>query len=36
VPQEILARQLEHFRRIDPAYAEGVVAALAALNEKTK
>src|SRR6201996_1646255 len=36
VPQEILARQLEHFRRIDPAYAEGVVAALATLNEKAK
>jgi catalase len=36
VPQEILARQLEHFRRIDPAYAEGVIAALATLNEKAK
>jgi len=36
VPQEILERQLEHFRRIDPAYAEGVVAALATLNEKAK
>ena len=36
VPQEILTRQLEHFRRIDPAYAEGVIAALATLNEKAK
>ena len=36
VPQEIPARQLEHFRRIDPAYAEGVIAALATLNEKAK
>ena len=34
VPQDILTRQLEHFRRIDPAYAEGVIAALATLNEK--
>jgi len=36
VPQEIPARQLEHFRRIDPAYAEGVIAALATLNERAK
>jgi catalase len=36
VPQEILACQLEHFRRIDPAYAEGVIAALATLNETAK
>ena len=36
VPLEILARQLEHFRRIDPAYAEGVIAALATLNERAK
>jgi catalase len=33
VPQEIVARQIEHFRRTDPAYAEGVIAALAALQE---
>jgi catalase len=36
VPQEIVARQVEHFRRIDPAYAEGVVAALAKLNEAAR
>ncbi|HEV3105685.1 MAG TPA: catalase [Trinickia sp.] len=28
VPEEIVARQLEHFRRADPAYAEGVSAAI--------
>jgi catalase len=28
VPAEIVARQLEHFRRADPAYAEGVAAAI--------
>ncbi|MEA3085676.1 MAG: catalase [Paraburkholderia sp.] len=33
VPQEIVARQIEHFRRADPAYAEGVIAALADLAE---
>lgn len=33
VPQEIVARQIEHFRRADPAYAEGVIAALAELAE---
>ncbi|MGH8780604.1 catalase [Paraburkholderia sp.] len=33
VPDEIVARQVEHFRRIDPAYAEGVVAALVKLDE---
>ncbi|MGF6550307.1 catalase [Paraburkholderia youngii] len=33
VPQDIVARQIEHFRRADPAYAEGVIAALAALQE---
>jgi len=33
VPQEIVARQIEHFRRIDPAYAQGVIAALADLAE---
>ncbi|MGF6769184.1 catalase [Paraburkholderia sp. GAS199] len=31
VPKEIVARQIEHFRRADPAYAEGVIAALAEL-----
>jgi catalase len=30
VPAEIVARQVEHFRRADPAYAEGVKRALAA------
>ncbi|MGF6570542.1 catalase [Paraburkholderia sp. GAS333] len=33
VPQDIVARQIEHFRRADPAYAEGVIAALARLQE---
>ncbi|MGF6966228.1 catalase [Paraburkholderia sp. WC7.3g] len=33
VPQQIVARQIEHFRRADPAYAQGVIAALAALQE---
>jgi catalase len=33
VPHEIVARQIEHFRRADPAYAQGVIAALAALHE---
>lgn len=28
VPEEIVARQLEHFRRADPAYAQGVAAAI--------
>jgi catalase len=28
VPEDIVARQLEHFRRADPAYAEGVAAAI--------
>jgi catalase len=36
VPQEIVARQIEHFRRADPAYAEGVIAALAELAESSK
>lgn len=36
VPQEIVDRQIGHFRRIDPAYAQGVTAALAALNEGVK
>jgi catalase len=34
VPQDIVARQIEHFRRIDPAYAQGVVDALAKLGQK--
>ena len=29
VPEDILSVQMEHFRKIDPAYAEGVRAALA-------
>ena len=33
VPDQIVARQIEHFRRIDPAYADGVVAALVKLDE---
>ncbi len=33
VPEDIVARQVEHFRRIDPAYAEGVIAAIATLAE---
>jgi catalase len=33
VPVEIVERQMEHFRRADPAYAEGVRAALAALEK---
>ncbi|WP_321919688.1 catalase [Paraburkholderia tropica] len=33
VPSEIVEVQLEHFRRADPAYAEGVIAAMAALAE---
>ncbi len=28
VPQAIVDRQMAHFRKIDPAYADGVVAAL--------
>ncbi|HAW31006.1 MAG TPA: hypothetical protein DCY03_23345, partial [Planctomycetaceae bacterium] len=28
VPQEIVDRQLKHFELVDPAYAEGVRAAL--------
>ncbi|CAE6693033.1 catalase [Paraburkholderia haematera] len=36
VPQEIVARQIEHFRRADPAYAEGVIAAIARLAEGGK
>jgi catalase len=33
VPDDILAVQMEHFRRIDPDYAEGVRQALADLKE---
>ncbi|HLX03552.1 MAG TPA: catalase [Trinickia sp.] len=29
VPEDIVARQIEHFRPADPAYAEGVIAAIA-------
>jgi catalase len=36
VPQEIVARQIEHFRRADPAYADGVIAALAELTESSR
>ncbi len=36
VPHEIVVRQIEHFRRADPAYAEGVIAALAELAESSK
>ncbi|MDR5853622.1 catalase [Caballeronia sp. LZ062] len=34
VPDEIVARQIEHFRRADPAYAQGVVDALARLGQR--
>jgi catalase len=33
VPNDIVARQIEHFRRIDPAYAQGVIDALAKLGQ---
>ncbi len=33
VPNEIVARQIGHFRRIDPAYAQGVIDALAKLGQ---
>jgi catalase len=33
VPKQIISRQLEHFAKADPAYAEGVQAALAKLGE---
>jgi catalase len=36
VPPEIVARQIEHFRRADPAYAEGVIAAMADLAERNR
>ncbi|HEY4804738.1 MAG TPA: catalase-related domain-containing protein, partial [Paraburkholderia sp.] len=31
VPAEIVERQIEHFRRADPAYAQGVIDAIAKL-----
>jgi catalase len=34
VPDEIIARQIEHFRRADPAYAQGVVDALARIGQR--
>jgi catalase len=34
VPNDIVARQIEHFRRADPAYAQGVVDALATLGQR--
>ena len=34
VPDEIIERQLAHFHLIDPAYAQGIRAARAALNTK--
>ncbi|KXU90625.1 catalase [Caballeronia megalochromosomata] len=34
VPNEIVVRQMAHFRRIDPAYAQGVIDALAKLGQK--
>jgi len=36
VPDEIVQRQIEHFRRADPAYAQGVIAAIATLAEGRK
>ncbi|GAB6850882.1 catalase [Paraburkholderia kururiensis] len=36
VPKEIVERQVEHFRRADAAYAEGVIAAMAARAEERK
>ena len=36
VPNEIVAVQIEPFRRADPAYAAGVVAALAALGQNVE
>ncbi|VXB53659.1 Catalase [Burkholderia sp. 8Y] len=34
VPNEIVTRQIEHFRRADPAYAQGVADALARLGQR--
>jgi catalase len=36
VPDEIIERQLAHFHLIDPAYAQGIRAARAALSSKPK
>ncbi|MFX1762976.1 catalase [Paraburkholderia sp. A1RI-2L] len=36
VPDDVVQRQIEHFRRADPAYAQGVIAAMAALAETRK
>jgi catalase len=36
VPDEIIERQLAHFHLIDPAYAQGIRAARAALAEQAK
>lgn len=36
VPDEIVQRQIEHFRRADPAYAQGVIEAIATLAERRK
>ena len=36
VPNEIVQVQIEHFHRADPAYAAGVVVALAALGQKVE
>jgi catalase len=36
VPQEIVQVQIEHFRRADPAYAQGVIDAMAKLAEQVK
>jgi catalase len=33
VPRDIIDRQLEHFRRVDPAYAEGVALAVARMHQ---
>jgi catalase len=36
VPSDIVAAQIEHFRRADPAYAQGVIDAIANLAEQKK
>ncbi|MFX1684607.1 catalase [Paraburkholderia sp. A2RI-6] len=36
VPDDVVQRQIEHFHRADPAYAQGVIAAMAALAETRK
>jgi catalase len=35
VPEDVVTRQVEHFRRIDPAYADGVLAAIARTADAT-